>query len=123
MAHWLEEEDIWDEHAGFYVGAVNRVVNPPGEAWTTARIYYEIGRRIAPEFWPWETLEGMFDYQLKKLAGVGTPPREAVIYTEIFKAPISLQVNWNVASGTLACGAHRSAPTWTLIPDWAALIR
>ncbi len=27
-----------------------------------------------------------FDYALKKLAGVGTPPREAVIYTEIFKA-------------------------------------
>ncbi len=27
-----------------------------------------------------------FDYQLKKLGGVGTPPREAVIYTEIFKA-------------------------------------
>ena len=66
VAHWLEEEDIWDEHAGFYVGAVNRVVNPPGEAWTTARIYYEIGRRIAPKFWPWDTLEGMFDYQLKK---------------------------------------------------------
>jgi 3,4-dihydroxyphthalate decarboxylase len=27
-----------------------------------------------------------FDYSLKKLAGVGTPPRESVIYTEIFKA-------------------------------------
>ena len=27
-----------------------------------------------------------FDYSFKKLAGVGTPPREAVIYTEIFKA-------------------------------------
>jgi ribulose-5-phosphate 4-epimerase/fuculose-1-phosphate aldolase len=27
-----------------------------------------------------------FDYGLKKLAGVGAPPRESVIYTEIFKA-------------------------------------
>lgn len=27
-----------------------------------------------------------FDYNMKKLTGVGTPPREAVIYTEIFKA-------------------------------------
>ncbi|HEX9455660.1 MAG TPA: class II aldolase/adducin family protein [Candidatus Binatia bacterium] len=27
-----------------------------------------------------------FDYELNKLAGVGTPPREATIYTEIFKA-------------------------------------
>ena len=55
VAHWLEEDDIWDEHAGFYVSAVNRIVNPPGEAWTTAKIYYEIGRRVAPTFWPWDT--------------------------------------------------------------------
>jgi len=27
-----------------------------------------------------------FDYEFNKLAGVGTPPREAAIYTEIFKA-------------------------------------
>lgn len=27
-----------------------------------------------------------FDYGLKKIAGIGTPPRESVIYTEIFKA-------------------------------------
>ena len=27
-----------------------------------------------------------FDYDIKKLAGVGTPPRESVIYSEIFKA-------------------------------------
>jgi ribulose-5-phosphate 4-epimerase/fuculose-1-phosphate aldolase len=27
-----------------------------------------------------------FDYSLKKLSGVGTPPRESTIYTEIFKA-------------------------------------
>jgi ribulose-5-phosphate 4-epimerase/fuculose-1-phosphate aldolase len=27
-----------------------------------------------------------FDYSLKKLGGVGTPPRESTIYTEIFKA-------------------------------------
>jgi ribulose-5-phosphate 4-epimerase/fuculose-1-phosphate aldolase len=27
-----------------------------------------------------------FDYDVKKLTGVGTPPRESVIYTEIFKA-------------------------------------
>ncbi len=66
VAHWLEEEDIWDEHAGFYVSAVNRVVSPPGEAWSTAKIYYEIGKRVAPKYWPWATLEGMFDYQLKR---------------------------------------------------------
>ena len=32
-----------------------------------------------------------FDYSLKKLSGVGTIPREAVIYTEIFKARSDVQ--------------------------------
>ena len=32
-----------------------------------------------------------FDYSLKKLAGVGTIPRESVIYTEIFKARPDVQ--------------------------------
>lgn len=66
VAHWLEEDDIWDTHPGFVVRAVNKVLEPPWEAWPTAKIFYEIGKRIAPDFWPWETLEDMFDYQLRK---------------------------------------------------------
>ena len=33
-----------------------------------------------------------FDYSLKKLSGVGTIPREAVIYTEIFKARPDIKI-------------------------------
>ena len=66
VAHWLEEDDLWDTHPGFTTRAVNKVVDPPGEAWSTAKIFYEIGKRIAPKFWWWETLEDMLDYQLRK---------------------------------------------------------
>ena len=66
VAHWLEEEDLWDTHPGFFTSAVNKVVDPPGEAWSTAKIYLELGRRIEPKFWPWSTVEEMLDYQLRK---------------------------------------------------------
>ena len=66
VAHWLEEDDIWDEHAGFFIGAVNQVIEPPGEAWSNAKIYLEIGKKVAPQLWPWETPEEMLDYQLRK---------------------------------------------------------
>lgn len=42
-----------------------------------------------------------FDYSLKKLSGVGTPPRESTIYTEIFKA--RPDVNAVVHSHAPAC--------------------
>lgn len=64
-AHWLEEDAIWDEHARFMIGAVNKVVDPPGEAWPIAKIYNEIGKRVAPQDW-FDTHEQMLDYQLRK---------------------------------------------------------
>jgi len=66
VAHWLEEDDLWDTHPGFITSAVNQVVDPPGEAWSTAKIYLEIGKKIAPKFWPWNNVEEMLDYQLGK---------------------------------------------------------
>ncbi|MBW2609312.1 MAG: molybdopterin-dependent oxidoreductase [Deltaproteobacteria bacterium] len=66
VAHWLEEDDIWDMHPGFMVRANNKAVEPPGEARSTAWIYLEIGKRVAPKFWPWETVEDMLNYQLRK---------------------------------------------------------
>lgn len=65
VAHWLEEEDIWDTHPGFLVSAVNKAIDPPGEAWTTAAIFNEIGKRMSPDLW-FNTVEDMMDYQLRK---------------------------------------------------------
>src|SRR5919106_3330787 len=44
-----------------------------------------------------------FDYALNKLAGIGNPPRESTLYTEIFKAP--LDVNAAVHSHAPMCVA------------------
>ncbi|MBW1799714.1 MAG: molybdopterin-dependent oxidoreductase [Deltaproteobacteria bacterium] len=66
VAHWLESDDIWDFHPRFIIGAISKTVEPPGEARSSAWIYLELGKRIAPKFWPWETVEDMLDYQLRK---------------------------------------------------------
>ncbi len=64
-AHWLETDDIWDTHPAFYVSAVNKVVEPPGEAWQDSKILNELGRRINPEVW-FTDVEAMLDHQLRK---------------------------------------------------------
>jgi anaerobic selenocysteine-containing dehydrogenase len=65
VAHWLETDDIWDMHPRFMIGAINRVVDPPGEAWPDNKIFNELGRRLAPECW-FSNVEEMLDYQLRK---------------------------------------------------------
>jgi len=64
-AHWLEIDDIFDMHPRFMIEAHNRVVDPPGEAWQDSKIFNEVGKRVAPEYW-FENVEKMLDYQLKK---------------------------------------------------------
>ena len=65
VAHWLETNDIWDMHPRFMIGAINRVVDPPDEAWADNKIFNELGRRLAPEYW-FSNVEEMLDYQLRK---------------------------------------------------------
>lgn len=65
VAHWLETDGIWDEHSRFYISAMNKVVDPPGDARSSYWIYNELGRRIDPAYW-FEDLEAMFNYQLRK---------------------------------------------------------
>lgn len=64
-AHWLEIDDIYDMHPRFMIEAHNKTVEPPGEAWQDSKIFNEIGKRIAPQYW-FEDIEKMLDYQLKK---------------------------------------------------------
>jgi len=65
-AHYLEMDDIFDMHPRFMIEAINKCVEPPGEAWPDNKIALEIGKRVAPEYWPWNTVEEMLDYQLRK---------------------------------------------------------
>lgn len=65
VAHWLETDDILDMHPRFMIGAINKVVDPPGEAWPDNKIFNELGKRIAPEYW-FNDVEEMLDYELRK---------------------------------------------------------
>jgi len=64
-AHWLESDDIHDMHPRFIIGAIHKVVDPPGEAWPDNKIYNELGKRLAPEYW-FDNVEEMLNYQLRK---------------------------------------------------------
>ncbi len=65
-AHWLEQDDIFDMHPRFMIEAINKVVDPPGEAWPDNKVALEVGKRVAPKYWPWKDVEGMLDYQLRR---------------------------------------------------------
>jgi anaerobic selenocysteine-containing dehydrogenase len=64
-AHWLEIDEIYDMHPRFMIEAHNKVVEPPGEAWADNKIFNELGKRVAPEYW-FENVEKMLDHQLRK---------------------------------------------------------
>lgn len=48
----------------YQLAAVNKAVEPPGEARSDMEIVLDFGRRIAPGFFPWGTVEGWFDHVL-----------------------------------------------------------
>jgi len=65
-AHWLEQDEIFDMHPRFMVEAINKCVDPPGEAWPDNKIFMELGKRVAPEQWQFKDVEDMLSYQLRK---------------------------------------------------------
>jgi anaerobic selenocysteine-containing dehydrogenase len=65
VAHWLEGDEIYDMHPRFMIGAINKVVEPMGECWADNKLYNELGKRLAPEWW-FEDVEAMLDHQLRK---------------------------------------------------------
>jgi len=64
-AHWLETDDILDMHPRFMIGAINKIVDPVGEAWPDNMIFNELGKRLAPDYW-FSNVEEMLDYELRK---------------------------------------------------------
>ena len=68
VAHWLETDDIYDMHPRFIISAVQKAVEPLGEAWPDNKILNELGKRIAPQYW-FRNVEEMLDYILRK-AGI-----------------------------------------------------
>ncbi len=64
-AHWLEMDDIYNMHPRFMIEAINKTVDPPGEAWPDNKIFNEMGKRMAPDLW-FENVEKMLDYTVRK---------------------------------------------------------
>jgi len=64
-AHWLEMYDIYNMHPRFMIEAINKTVDPPGEAWPDNKIFNELGKRVAPDYW-FENVEKMLDYTVRK---------------------------------------------------------
>ncbi len=64
-AHWLESDDIYNMHPRFMIEAINKTVDPPGEAKPDNWIFNELGKRVAPDYW-FENVEKMLDYTLRK---------------------------------------------------------
>jgi anaerobic selenocysteine-containing dehydrogenase len=65
VAHWLETDDLFDGHPLFMIGAINKAVEPQGEAWSDVTIYNELGKRLAPKYW-FDDVEKALDDRLKK---------------------------------------------------------
>lgn len=69
--HWTERDYLADEVCSSWVFAQQRAVEPLYERRSDVWFWRTFGRRLNPEWWPWETDEELFDWQLEQThAGV-----------------------------------------------------
>ena len=64
-AHWLERDYIAEELCARYYFAQQKAIEPLFERKSDIWFMRELGRLIAPEAWPWESEEELFDWQLE----------------------------------------------------------
>ena len=70
-AHWTERDYIADEVCCEWVFGQQKAVEPLYERKSDVWFWRTLGNRLDPEWWPWETDEDMFDWQLEQThAGV-----------------------------------------------------
>lgn len=70
-AHWTERDYLADEVCSDWVFAQVKSVEPLYERKSDVTFWRELGRRVSPEWWPWETDEELFNWQLRETnAGV-----------------------------------------------------
>lgn len=50
----------------YYIGAINKAIEPVGDTRPDQQIMLELGKRFNPEAWPWDNLEQMNDYALEQ---------------------------------------------------------
>jgi anaerobic selenocysteine-containing dehydrogenase len=64
-AHWTERDFLADEFCQEWHYAQQKAVEPLYERKSDVSLCREIGKRINPEAWPWETDDEMFDFALE----------------------------------------------------------
>ncbi len=64
-AHWLERDYIADELTGRYYFGQQRAIDPLYERKSCITLMRELGKMVAPDWWPWESDEELFDFQLE----------------------------------------------------------
>lgn len=68
-AHWVERDDQVDEE--FYMDpcpfvTADKAVDPPGEGKSDWEFSLALGKRLKPEWWPWENSDEMHLYRFKE---------------------------------------------------------
>lgn len=64
-AHWTERDYIADELCKRWEMAQVKCVEPAFERHSDVTFFRTVGHRVNPEYWPWETDEELFDFQLE----------------------------------------------------------
>ncbi|MDP4160299.1 MAG: molybdopterin-dependent oxidoreductase [Bacillota bacterium] len=110
-AHWTERDYIADEQCGRWYFAQQKAVDPLYERRSDVTFIRELGHKINPEMWPWQTDEELFDFQLEpegvtykelkdkwihehtpdvekkyEANGFATPTKKAEIYSTVFQS-------------------------------------
>lgn len=62
-AMYPEKDSIYVHYP--QLGAINKAIEPPGECRSDAEIILALGRKIAPEHFPWKDVHGWLDYRLQ----------------------------------------------------------
>lgn len=69
--HWTERDYLADEVCSEWVFGQQKAVEPLYERKSDVWFWRTLGNRLNPEWWPWETDEELFDWQLEQTeAGV-----------------------------------------------------
>ncbi|WP_172135084.1 molybdopterin-dependent oxidoreductase [Adlercreutzia sp. ZJ473] len=64
--HWTERDYLADEVCSEWVFAQQKAVEPLYERKSDVWFFRTLGHRLNPEWWPWETDEELFDWQLEQ---------------------------------------------------------
>lgn len=76
IATFAEHDGVVIPHFGrnsAFLGAVNQCIERVGECKSDLEICFELGKRLNPQAWPWETVSDFFTEQIEEKTGLDYP--------------------------------------------------